>query len=87
MLGVSKNVAFAYLAVLLGFFALLPSTLQRIQDRQPRKTIRPLVASIEEFIVYHRKVDMIVADEDGYNPQAGLTERLENLVSKLAALK
>jgi hypothetical protein len=29
----------------------------------------------------------IAADEDGHNPQAGLTERLERLVSKLAGLK
>lgn len=54
---------------------------------QPRKTLRPVVASIEEFIGHHKTVDMIAADEDGYNPQTGLTERLENLVSKLAGLK
>lgn len=88
MQGVSKNVAFAYLAVLLGSFCLLPSMLQRIADSQSRKTIQPIVASIEEFVVHHRKVDMLIAAaEDGYNPQAGLTERLENLVIKLKALK
>ncbi|KUJ20029.1 uncharacterized protein LY89DRAFT_705840 [Mollisia scopiformis] len=83
----SKNVAFGYLSVLLGNFALLPAISERIQNRQPRKTLRPIVASIEEFIGHNKKVDMIVADEDGYNPQAGLTERLENLVNKLAELK
>ncbi len=83
----SKNVAFGYLSVLLGYLSLLPSISERIQSRQPRKTLRPIVASIEEFIGHHKTVDMIAADEDGYNPQVGLTERLENLVNKLAELK
>jgi hypothetical protein len=82
-----KNVAFGYLSVLLGYFSLLPAISERIQRRQPRKTLRPLVASIEEFIGHHKTVDdLIAADEDGYNPQSGLTERLESLVSKLGAL-
>lgn len=83
----SKNVAFGYLSVLLGNFALHPAISERIQKTQPRKTLRPIVASIEEFIGHNKQVDMIAADEDGHNPQAGLTERLENLVNKLAELR
>jgi hypothetical protein len=50
--------------------------------------LRPLVASIQEFIGHHKTVDDLIAvDEDGHNPQAGLTERLESLVNKLAGLK
>lgn len=49
--------------------------------------MRPIVASIKEFIGHHKTVDdLIAADEDGYNPQAGLTERLESLVNKLEGL-
>jgi len=74
--------------VLLGYFSLLPAISKRIEEKQARKTLRPLVASIQEFIGHHKKADeMIAADEDGHNPQAGLTERLESLVNKLADLK
>ncbi|KAH7393566.1 wings apart-like protein regulation of heterochromatin-domain-containing protein [Cadophora sp. MPI-SDFR-AT-0126] len=82
-----KNVAFGYLSVLLGFLSMLPQLAERIQARQPRKTLRPIVASIEEFIGHHKTVDMIAADEEGYSPQTGLTERLEALVKKLKGVK
>ncbi|KAG4427811.1 hypothetical protein IFR05_016705 [Cadophora sp. M221] len=82
-----KNVAFGYLSVLLGYLSLLPSLSERIQAKQPRKTLRPIVASIEEFIGHHKTVDMIAADEEGYSPQTGLTERLEGLVTKLKGVK
>lgn len=60
---------------------------KRIREKQARKTLRPIVASIKEFIGHHKTVDdLIAADEDGHNPQAGLTERLESLVSKLEGL-
>ncbi|KAH6684387.1 wings apart-like protein regulation of heterochromatin-domain-containing protein [Halenospora varia] len=79
-----KNVAFGYLSVLLGYLALSPAISDRIRAREPRKTLRPLLASIEEFIVHHKTVDsQIEEDEDGHNPQSGLTERLESLVNKL----
>lgn len=81
----TKNVPFGYLSVLLGYLALLPPIAHRIQNAQPRKTLTPLVLSIEEFIGLHRAVDgQYEADIDGHNPQAGLTERLESLVDKLA---
>ncbi|KAH8794852.1 wings apart-like protein regulation of heterochromatin-domain-containing protein, partial [Hyaloscypha finlandica] len=82
-----KNVAFGYLSVLLGYFSLDPAIEKRIKEKQARKTLRPIVASIKEFIGHHKTVDdLIAADEDGHNPQAGLTERLESLVSKLESL-
>lgn len=56
--------------------------------RQPRGNIRPLLASIEEFIGHHKTVDdLIEADEDGHNAHTGLTARLENLVTKLSSIK
>jgi len=83
-----KNVAFGYLSVLLGYFCLLPELSDRIVTLQPRKTIRPLVASIEEFIMHHKAADELIdADEDGYRANTGLTERLESLVVQLKAMK
>ncbi|CZT05176.1 hypothetical protein WAI453_005460 [Rhynchosporium graminicola] len=78
-----KNVAFGYLSVLLGFLSLLPSLSTRISALQPRTTLKPIVSSIEEFIGHHKTVDLIAADEEGFSPQTGLTERLEGLVGKL----
>jgi len=44
--------------------------------------------SILEFIGHHKTVDRQIAlDEEGHNPQAGLTERLENLVGKMRVLR
>jgi hypothetical protein len=49
--------------------------------------LRPVVASIEEFIRHNKTVDEIIAaDDDGHNPQSGLTERLESLVNRLGAV-
>jgi hypothetical protein len=56
--------------------------------RQPKGNIRPLLASIEEFIGHHKTVDdLIESDEDDHNAHTGLTERLENLVAKLSSVK
>lgn len=83
-----KNVAFGYLSVLLGYLSLLPGVAERIRARQPRGNIRPLLASIEEFIGHHKTVDdLIETDEDGHNAHTSLTERLENLVTKLSEVK
>ncbi len=85
-----KNVAFGYLSVLLGYLALLPSISKRVRNSQQRKTLSPLILCIEEFIRHHKTVDNEhnedEMDEDDHNPQAGLTERLESLVSKLTGL-
>jgi hypothetical protein len=71
----------------LGYFSLLPELSDRIRKRQPGKTLRPVVASIEEFIRHNKTVDEIIAaDDDGHNPQSGLTERLESLVNRLGAV-
>jgi hypothetical protein len=56
--------------------------------QQPRRNIRPLLASIEEFIGHHKTVDdLIEADEDGHSAHTGLTERLESLVTRLSTVQ
>lgn len=83
-----KNVAFGYLSVLLGYLSLLPAIATRIAAQQPRRTLRPLVESIEEFIGHHKAADILIEEaEDGYDAQTGLTERLERLVTNLRAIK
>jgi hypothetical protein len=67
---------------------LLPAISTRIAAQQPRKTLRPLVESIEEFIGHNKAADILIEEaEDGHNAQTGLTERLERLVTKLGATK
>jgi hypothetical protein len=61
--------------------------MERIQSKLPGKTIRPVIALIEEFIRHHKTVDDLLDAEDGHNAHTGLTERLEILVSKLRAMK
>lgn len=74
--------------MLLGYLSLLPGIAERIRVRQPRKNIRPLLASIEEFIGHHKAVDdLIEADEEGHSAHTGLTERLESLVTRLGEIK
>lgn len=84
MVDAQKNVAFGWLSVMLGNFALLPALAERIQAKQPGKNLRPIIEAVENFMALHKTVDDMEADEDGHNPQAGLTARLESLVSKLA---
>lgn len=79
-----KNVPFGHLSILLGHLALLPGISKRIQKSQPRKTLLPLIQSIEEFLQHDRTVnEQLGTDEDGHN---ALTERLESLVGKLTSL-
>lgn len=61
--------------------------MERIRSKQPGKTIRSLVALIEEFISHHKTVDELIDMEDGHNANTALTERLEVLVSQLRGMK
>ncbi|KAF7875060.1 hypothetical protein EAF04_002232 [Stromatinia cepivora] len=83
-----KNVPLGYLSVLLGHFCLLPAIEKRIRMRQRTKTLRPLITSINEFIVYHKAADDEIApNEEGHSPHVTVTKQLEDLVKKLLAIK
>ncbi|KAJ8064506.1 hypothetical protein OCU04_006838 [Sclerotinia nivalis] len=83
-----KNVPLGYLSVLLGHFCLLPAIEKRIRMRQRTKTLRPLITSINEFIVYHKAADDEIApNEEGHSPHVTVTKQLEDLVRKLLAIK
>lgn len=62
----------------------MPELESRIRIRQRTKTLRPLLASIDEFIGHHRKVDDLLGDEtDGHRPHSSLTDRLSSMVARL----
>ncbi|CAD6439625.1 430d98cd-2ba1-4497-8085-3012c0a48a1d [Sclerotinia trifoliorum] len=83
-----KNVPLGYLSVLLGHFCLLPAIEKRIRMRQRTKTLRPLITSINEFIVYHKAADdEISPSEEGRNPHVTVTKQFEDLVKKLLQIK
>jgi len=50
---------------------------------QKTKTLRPLIACIDEFISHHKRVDDLLKNEMDHKPQAGLTDRLQRLVDRL----
>ncbi|KAI9797540.1 MAG: hypothetical protein M1833_005451 [Piccolia ochrophora] len=76
-----SNVAFGYLAVLLGNLCLDPGIRQQVRSRLPKATLRPLVSAIEEFLLYHRKVDdQRTQGEGGSEHRDGFVKRLQGVV-------
>lgn len=83
---VQRNIAYGYLSVFLGFLCLRPDINGCIRAGWPSRSLRPLVASIEEFVSYHEKADELWEDDMGHNPTAGLTQRLQHMVGRLKKL-
>ncbi|KAI1398130.1 hypothetical protein F4819DRAFT_469540, partial [Hypoxylon fuscum] len=79
------NVAFGYLAVLLGYLALYPPVRQKIRSNNAAKSIGPLLDSLREFITHHQKVEQNVdeGDDDGSRDHNSYTVRLQELVNQL----
>lgn len=72
--------------MLLGYLSLLPAIANRVRSRLPKRSLKPLLESIEEFIGHHKVVDDLAGEgEDGHNPHAGLTDRLQDLVNRLSS--
>ena len=59
-------VPFGYLAVLLSYLSINITIRERVATRLKGGTLRPLLAAVEEFIYYHRKVaeEIRTADEE-----------------------
>ncbi len=73
------NVALGYLSILLGYLCLLDPIRERFVSVHPKKNIRPLLDSINEFIAFHHTV----AQADGASAQSGALPRLQSLVQQL----
>jgi hypothetical protein len=70
------NVAFGYLAVLLGYLSLSIPVYERFSAKNFGKGLECLVASIKEFIALHKTLDRKADTKE-------LTLRLQNLVDTI----
>ncbi|KAF8538203.1 wings apart-like protein regulation of heterochromatin-domain-containing protein [Trichophaea hybrida] len=82
------NVAFGYLAVLLGDLCQEDHIRYKARGRLPNSNLKSLQGAIEEFIAHHRKVDehmFGVEEDDSPGPQAEFTARLQDVMVRLRA--
>ncbi|KAL7266172.1 hypothetical protein RUND412_011291 [Rhizina undulata] len=76
-----SNVAFGYLAILLGNLCLSTGIRNRVELKMPKGNLDPLFTAIEEFISHHHMVDAGNDDEDG--TLAAFTARLGDVMRRL----
>lgn len=79
------NVALGYLAILLGYLCLREPIRERFISVHPKKSIQPLVDSLNEFIVYHQRVEEAQggSGETKEGDESSAMARLQRLVSVL----
>lgn len=79
------NVALGYLAILLGYLCLREPIRERFISVHPKKSIQPLVDSLNEFIVYHQRVEETQggSGETKEGDESSAMARLQRLVSVL----
>ncbi|KAI9796160.1 MAG: hypothetical protein M1835_004566 [Candelina submexicana] len=81
-----SNVAFGYLSVLLGNACQNPTAKAYTCSKLYGSTLSTLIAAVEEFLEYHKKVDAELYDaDDGTDLQAGFTDRLQSVLDRLKA--
>lgn len=81
------NVALGYLSVLLGYLCLRDSIRDRFVSVHPKKSIQPLVDSINEFIAFHRKVAEAHGEgQPQHEHESAALVRLQTLVDQLSVL-
>ncbi|KAI9837589.1 MAG: hypothetical protein M1819_007240 [Sarea resinae] len=79
-----SNVAFGYLAVLLGNLCQDSEATTRVRSALPSKSLKPLISAIEEFLEYHKKVDDEIYEVEGDSDiHSGFTARLQSVVDRL----
>lgn len=76
------NVAFGYLAVLLGVICQDSVGYERVRKALPKHDANLLVGAIEEFTTYHKRVDR----EGSNEAWTGFTERLQSVADSLKAV-
>ncbi|KAI1437255.1 wings apart-like protein regulation of heterochromatin-domain-containing protein [Xylaria sp. CBS 124048] len=77
------NVAFGYLAVLLGYLALYKPVRQKLVRTHSTRSIRPLIGTIREFIAHYEQVENAISETDDDRHHGGYTERLRELTRQL----
>ncbi|KAK3995674.1 wings apart-like protein 1 [Cladorrhinum sp. PSN332] len=79
------NVALGYLAVLLGYLCLNDSIRDRFISVHPKKSLRPLLDSINEFIILHHKAAEAQGNDGSKSGDSAAIARLESLANQLEA--
>ncbi|KAK3499983.1 wings apart-like protein regulation of heterochromatin-domain-containing protein [Neurospora hispaniola] len=79
------NVALGYLAILLGYLCLREPIRDKFVSVHPKKSIQPLVDSLNEFIIYHQRVEEAQggSGETKVGDESSAMARLQRLVSVL----
>ncbi|KAK3378179.1 wings apart-like protein regulation of heterochromatin-domain-containing protein [Podospora didyma] len=78
------NVALGYLSIFLGYLCLCESIRDRFALVHPKKSLQPLLDSINEFIAFHHQVAETGSDgESKQDADFGALVRLQSLVDQL----
>lgn len=80
----ASNVAYGYLAVMLGHLCQTKEVEEAIRMQLPGQELKVLVNAVGEFVLHHQKVDtMNFEGEEGTQVWGAFTERLKLLLAKL----
>jgi len=79
------NVAYGYLAILLGSLCQNKHAMKHIRDQLPGKTLASLIAAIDEFVLHHQKTDQL-GEDVGDSAWTAFTERLRAVADALKAV-
>ncbi|KAK7966159.1 uncharacterized protein PG986_000436 [Apiospora aurea] len=77
------NVAFGYLAVLLGYLSLLKPFRIAFRASHSKKSMKPLLDSIREFVVHHKVMEAALEDAVEGEAHDGYTDKLQLLVEQI----
>jgi hypothetical protein len=77
------NVAFSYHSILLGYLCLHAPVRERFMAIHSKRSFEPLLESIREFIVLHKRTLAAMDGEPATRPEANAVNRLQNLVDEL----
>lgn len=78
------NVAYGYLAVLLGNLCQNDKVCREVESKIPDRCLDPLIDAVEEFILFNQKVDKEAFEGDeGHEVFTQFTERLKSVVERL----
>lgn len=78
------NVAYGYLAILLGNLSQNKQVKDHIRNQLPGKSLMSLIAAIDEFVLHHQRTDQL-GESAGDGAWAAFTERLRAVADVLKA--
>lgn len=82
--GSQCNVPFWYLSVLLSSLCINSYVRAQVREKLQGQTLEPLLEAVEEFLVYHQKVDdQLHRGEGEEEGRPSFVRRVEDLISQL----